>query len=98
MWFRRLGVIDAVSMETISSHVFVSLQGKVFPKLRKRSSAARLIEQDGSSEEQTAADYVFRLVYPGCRHDASKSSVHAAVHAGTELRCWMSCCFLPVMW
>ncbi len=48
------------------------LQGKVFPKLKKRSSAARLIDQDGNGEEQTAADYVFRIVYPGYRHDASE--------------------------
>lgn len=48
------------------------LQGKVFPKLRKRSSAARLMEQDRNGEDQTAADYVFRIVYPGYRYDASK--------------------------
>uniref|UniRef100_A0A3B3DSF5 Small G protein signaling modulator 2 n=1 Tax=Oryzias melastigma TaxID=30732 RepID=A0A3B3DSF5_ORYME len=44
-------------------------KGKVFPKLRKRSSAARLIDQDRNSDEQTAADYVFRIVYPGYRYD-----------------------------
>uniref|UniRef100_A0A3B3TMC4 Small G protein signaling modulator 2 n=1 Tax=Poecilia latipinna TaxID=48699 RepID=A0A3B3TMC4_9TELE len=44
-------------------------KGKVFPKLRKRSSAARLMEQDRNGEEQTAADYVFRIVYPGYRYD-----------------------------
>lgn len=44
----------------------------MFPKLRKRSSAARLIDQDRNGEEQTAADYVFRIVYPGYRYDASK--------------------------
>lgn len=47
-------------------------QGKVFPKLRKRSSTARLTEQDRNGEEQTAADYVFRIVYPGYRYDASE--------------------------
>ncbi|XP_021180310.2 small G protein signaling modulator 2 isoform X4 [Fundulus heteroclitus] len=46
-------------------------KGKVFPKLRKRSSAARLMEQDRNGEEQTAADYVFRIVYPGYRYDAN---------------------------
>uniref|UniRef100_A0A8P4KGW9 RUN domain-containing protein n=1 Tax=Dicentrarchus labrax TaxID=13489 RepID=A0A8P4KGW9_DICLA len=46
-------------------------KGKVFPKLRKRSSAARLIDQDRNGEEETAADYVFRIVYPGYRYDAS---------------------------
>uniref|UniRef100_A0A3P9IQJ2 Small G protein signaling modulator 2 n=1 Tax=Oryzias latipes TaxID=8090 RepID=A0A3P9IQJ2_ORYLA len=47
-------------------------KGKVFPKLRKRSSAARLIDQDRNIEEQTAADYVFRIVYPGYRYDSEK--------------------------
>ncbi|XP_019114928.2 small G protein signaling modulator 2 isoform X3 [Larimichthys crocea] len=46
-------------------------KGKVFPKLRKRSSAARLLDQDRNSEEETAADYVFRIVYPGYRYDAN---------------------------
>uniref|UniRef100_A0A3Q3IBT0 Rab-GAP TBC domain-containing protein n=1 Tax=Monopterus albus TaxID=43700 RepID=A0A3Q3IBT0_MONAL len=43
-------------------------KGKVFPKLRKRSSTARLTDQDKNGEEQTAADYVFRIVYPGYHH------------------------------
>uniref|UniRef100_H3C3A9 Small G protein signaling modulator 2 n=1 Tax=Tetraodon nigroviridis TaxID=99883 RepID=H3C3A9_TETNG len=46
-------------------------KGKVFPKLRKRSSTARLLDQDSNDEEQTAADYVFRIVYPGYRYDAN---------------------------
>ncbi|CAN9510993.1 unnamed protein product [Ophioblennius macclurei] len=46
-------------------------KGKVFPKLRKRSSSARLMEQDRNGDEQTAADYVFRIVYPGYRYDAN---------------------------
>uniref|UniRef100_A0A8C5E753 Small G protein signaling modulator 2 n=2 Tax=Gouania willdenowi TaxID=441366 RepID=A0A8C5E753_GOUWI len=49
-------------------------KGKVFPKLKKRSSSVRLLEQD--SEEQTAADYVFRIVYPGYRHDAITINYH----------------------
>uniref|UniRef100_A0A3Q1ARF7 Small G protein signaling modulator 2 n=1 Tax=Amphiprion ocellaris TaxID=80972 RepID=A0A3Q1ARF7_AMPOC len=51
-------------------------KGKVFPKLRKRSSTARLIDQDRSDEEQTAADYVFRIVYPGYRYDAITINYH----------------------
>uniref|UniRef100_A0A672LBP7 Small G protein signaling modulator 2 n=1 Tax=Sinocyclocheilus grahami TaxID=75366 RepID=A0A672LBP7_SINGR len=46
-------------------------KGKVFPKLRKRNSMARLVDQDGDGEEQIAADYVFRIVYPGHRHDSN---------------------------
>ncbi|KTG44224.1 hypothetical protein cypCar_00006357 [Cyprinus carpio] len=45
-------------------------KGKVFPKLRKRNSSARLVDQDGVVEEQIAADYVFRIVYPGHRQDS----------------------------
>uniref|UniRef100_A0A8C2ADA1 Small G protein signaling modulator 2 n=1 Tax=Cyprinus carpio TaxID=7962 RepID=A0A8C2ADA1_CYPCA len=47
-------------------------KGKVFPKLRKRNSSARLVDQDGVVEEQIAADYVFRIVYPGHRQDSSE--------------------------
>ncbi|KAI2656115.1 Small G protein signaling modulator 2 [Labeo rohita] len=50
--------------------------GKVFPKLRKRNSTARLVDQDGDGEEQIAADYVFRIVYPGHRHDSITINYH----------------------
>uniref|UniRef100_A0A8C9V4L6 Small G protein signaling modulator 2 n=1 Tax=Scleropages formosus TaxID=113540 RepID=A0A8C9V4L6_SCLFO len=46
-------------------------KGKVFPKLKKRNSTARLVEQDAAAEEEVAADYVFRIVYPGHRHDST---------------------------
>ncbi|XP_051520996.1 small G protein signaling modulator 2-like isoform X1 [Myxocyprinus asiaticus] len=47
-------------------------KGKVFPKLRKRNNTARLVDQDGGDgEEQIAADYVFRIVYPGHCHDST---------------------------
>ncbi|XP_039526545.1 small G protein signaling modulator 2 isoform X1 [Pimephales promelas] len=46
-------------------------KGKVFPKLRKKNSTARLVDQDVDGEEQIAADYVFRIVYPGHRHDST---------------------------
>ncbi|XP_019906223.2 small G protein signaling modulator 2 isoform X1 [Esox lucius] len=46
-------------------------KGKVFPKLRKRTSTVRLLDQEGPGEEQTAADYVFRIVYPGHNHDSA---------------------------
>ncbi|TSN39351.1 Small G protein signaling modulator 2 [Bagarius yarrelli] len=45
-------------------------KGKVFPKLRKRNSTARLVDQD-SDDEPVAADYVFRIVYPGHRHEST---------------------------
>ncbi|KAL2096156.1 hypothetical protein ACEWY4_008304 [Coilia grayii] len=46
-------------------------KGKVFPKLRKRNSTARMVEGDGEGDEQVAADYVFRIVYPGYRQDSN---------------------------
>ncbi|KAG7263769.1 hypothetical protein CRUP_008707 [Coryphaenoides rupestris] len=55
----------------IGVNLLVWVWGKVFPKLKKRSSTARLLEQDLSGEEQTAADYVFRIVYPGHRLDST---------------------------
>uniref|UniRef100_A0A8C2AC06 Small G protein signaling modulator 2 n=1 Tax=Cyprinus carpio TaxID=7962 RepID=A0A8C2AC06_CYPCA len=51
-------------------------KGKVFPKLRKRNSSARLVDQDGVVEEQIAADYVFRIVYPGHRQDSITINYH----------------------
>uniref|UniRef100_A0A8C6SPM5 Small G protein signaling modulator 2 n=1 Tax=Neogobius melanostomus TaxID=47308 RepID=A0A8C6SPM5_9GOBI len=75
-------------------------KGKVFPKLRKRSSAARLLDQDRPGDEKTAADYVFRIVYPGYRYDAnlgdgsemggSPSSWQQSEAANPELAC-ISC-------
>ncbi|XP_029111187.1 small G protein signaling modulator 2 isoform X1 [Scleropages formosus] len=51
-------------------------KGKVFPKLKKRNSTARLVEQDAAAEEEVAADYVFRIVYPGHRHDSITINYH----------------------
>uniref|UniRef100_A0A8C7G7C6 Small G protein signaling modulator 2 n=1 Tax=Oncorhynchus kisutch TaxID=8019 RepID=A0A8C7G7C6_ONCKI len=51
-----------------------SQRGKVFPKVRKRTSTVRLVDQEG--EEQTAADYVFRIVYPGHHHDSMTINYH----------------------
>uniref|UniRef100_A0A8C5FRX4 Small G protein signaling modulator 2 n=1 Tax=Gadus morhua TaxID=8049 RepID=A0A8C5FRX4_GADMO len=65
-------------------------KGKVFPKLKKRSSTARLLEQDLSGEEQTAADYVFRIVYPGHRLDSSEYSPSSWQQA--ELTSHLSSC------
>lgn len=69
-------------------------QGKVFPKLRKRSSTARLIDQDRNGEEQTAADYVFRIVYPGYRYDASElgKKRRLPVAPCADHRCFLNLC------
>lgn len=39
-------------------------QGKVFPKLRKRSPQGSS-ESASDKEEEEATDYVFRIIYPG---------------------------------
>lgn len=45
-------------------------QGKVFPKLRKRTSMRSMdVEEMGTGR---AADYVFRIIYPGHRHEHSE--------------------------
>ncbi|XP_035240703.1 small G protein signaling modulator 2 isoform X1 [Anguilla anguilla] len=51
-------------------------KGKVFPKLRKRNSTARLGGEEVGREEEVAADYVFRIVYPGHRHESITINYH----------------------
>ncbi|XP_042271189.1 small G protein signaling modulator 2 isoform X4 [Thunnus albacares] len=63
-------------------------KGKVFPKLRKRNSTARLIDQDRNGEEQTAADYVFRIVYPGYRYDANHGEMMEMQGFGSSPSSW----------
>uniref|UniRef100_A0A8L0DMP9 Small G protein signaling modulator 2 n=1 Tax=Oncorhynchus mykiss TaxID=8022 RepID=A0A8L0DMP9_ONCMY len=78
-------------------------KGKVFPKLRKRTSTARLIDQEGEEqtarlvdqegEEQTAADYVFRIVYPGRHHDSTyMGGSPSSWQQGAECTSHMSSC------
>uniref|UniRef100_A0A6Q2ZKH2 Small G protein signaling modulator 2 n=1 Tax=Esox lucius TaxID=8010 RepID=A0A6Q2ZKH2_ESOLU len=72
-------------------------KGKVFPKLRKRTSTVRLLDQEGPGEEQTAADYVFRIVYPGHNHDSGdrkctllyKLYTHCFTHLCKMLYVWI---------
>uniref|UniRef100_A0A8C5F212 Small G protein signaling modulator 2 n=1 Tax=Gopherus evgoodei TaxID=1825980 RepID=A0A8C5F212_9SAUR len=47
-------------------------KGKVFPKLRKRNSN-KSVELEEMPHEESATDYVFRIIYPGHRHDNSKT-------------------------
>uniref|UniRef100_A0A8C6V8M0 Small G protein signaling modulator 2 n=1 Tax=Naja naja TaxID=35670 RepID=A0A8C6V8M0_NAJNA len=48
-------------------------KGKVFPKLRKRNSYNRSMDmEEMPSVMETATDYVFRIIYPGHRHENSK--------------------------
>lgn len=51
-------------------HLPLLPQGKVFPKLRKRSSIRSVdMEEMGMGR---ATDYVFRIIYPGHRHEHSE--------------------------
>uniref|UniRef100_A0A8C6SNL8 Small G protein signaling modulator 2 n=1 Tax=Neogobius melanostomus TaxID=47308 RepID=A0A8C6SNL8_9GOBI len=79
-------------------------KGKVFPKLRKRSSAARLLDQDRPGDEKTAADYVFRIVYPGYRYDTLCYTylqplpfASCDIDWSMPLRCWDPAVCLPVV-
>lgn len=51
-------------------HPTPPLQGKVFPRLRKRSSLRSVDAEDVSTGRAT--DYVFRIIYPGHRHEHSE--------------------------
>ncbi|XP_068945738.1 small G protein signaling modulator 2 isoform X3 [Petaurus breviceps papuanus] len=45
-------------------------KGKVFPRLRKRNSTMRSVDlEETVMDEGRATDYVFRIVYPGHRHE-----------------------------
>uniref|UniRef100_A0A6I8NQG7 Small G protein signaling modulator 2 n=1 Tax=Ornithorhynchus anatinus TaxID=9258 RepID=A0A6I8NQG7_ORNAN len=46
-------------------------KGKVFPKLRKRNSTMRSVDLEEMMDEGRATDYVFRIIYPGHRHEHS---------------------------
>uniref|UniRef100_A0ABM5EMM9 Small G protein signaling modulator 2 isoform X2 n=1 Tax=Pogona vitticeps TaxID=103695 RepID=A0ABM5EMM9_9SAUR len=49
-------------------------KGKVFPKLRKRNSHHRSMEvEDVPTALGASTDYVFRIIYPGHRHDNTAS-------------------------
>ncbi|XP_048679744.2 small G protein signaling modulator 2 isoform X3 [Caretta caretta] len=47
-------------------------KGKVFPKLRKRNSN-KSVDLEEMPYEESATDYVFRIIYPGHRHDNTAS-------------------------
>lgn len=46
----------------------------MFPKLRKRNSY-RSVDLEEMPAEDTSTDYVFRIIYPGHKHDNSKCFV-----------------------
>lgn len=48
------------------------LQGKVFPKLRKRSPQGSSESTSSDKEDDEATDYVFRIIYPGTQSEFGK--------------------------
>ena len=50
----------------------VFLQGKVFPKLRKRSPQGSSESTSSDKEDDEATDYVFRIIYPGTQSELGK--------------------------
>ena len=54
----------------LTTHPTPPRQGKVFPRLRKRSSLRSVDAEDVSTGRAT--DYVFRIIYPGHRHEHSE--------------------------
>lgn len=47
-------------------------QGKVFPKLRKRSPQGSAESTSSDKEDEEATDYVFRIIYPGMQSEFGK--------------------------
>ncbi|KAM9597163.1 small G protein signaling modulator 2 isoform 3-T3 [Trichechus inunguis] len=63
-------------------------KGKVFPKLRKRSSMRSVdVEEMGMGQ---ATDYVFRIVYPGHRHEHNAGDMIEMQGFGPSLPAWHS--------
>ncbi|XP_067394123.1 small G protein signaling modulator 2 isoform X2 [Emydura macquarii macquarii] len=50
-------------------------KGKVFPKLRKRNSN-KSVDLEEMPDEESATDYVFRIIYPGHRHENITINYH----------------------
>ncbi|XP_043439378.1 small G protein signaling modulator 2 isoform X2 [Prionailurus bengalensis] len=61
-------------------------KGKVFPKLRKRSSLRTVdVEEMGTGR---ATDYVFRIIYPGHRHEHNAGDMIEMQGFGPGLPTW----------
>ncbi|XP_026890465.1 small G protein signaling modulator 2 isoform X12 [Acinonyx jubatus] len=61
-------------------------KGKVFPKLRKRSSMRTVdVEEMGTGR---ATDYVFRIIYPGHRHEHNAGDMIEMQGFGPGLPTW----------
>ncbi|KAM3854683.1 small G protein signaling modulator 2 isoform 7-T7 [Vipera latastei] len=64
-------------------------KGKVFPKLRKRNSHNRSMDmEEVPSVMETATDYVFRIIYPGHRHENNINDISEMQGYGAGLFSW----------
>uniref|UniRef100_A0A8P0SWU7 Serine racemase n=1 Tax=Canis lupus familiaris TaxID=9615 RepID=A0A8P0SWU7_CANLF len=61
-------------------------KGKVFPKLRKRSSMRTVDVEDMGTRQAT--DYVFRIIYPGHRHEHNAGDMIEMQGFGPSLPAW----------
>uniref|UniRef100_A0A8C6CZL5 Small G protein signaling modulator 2 n=1 Tax=Moschus moschiferus TaxID=68415 RepID=A0A8C6CZL5_MOSMO len=61
-------------------------KGKVFPRLRKRSSLRSVDAEDVSMGRAT--DYVFRIIYPGHRHEHNAGDMIEMQGFGPSLPAW----------
>ncbi|XP_054143080.1 small G protein signaling modulator 2 isoform X4 [Melozone crissalis] len=62
-------------------------KGKVFPKLRKRNSN-KSVDLEEMPAEDTSTDYVFRIIYPGHKHDNNTSEMLEMQGFGANLLSW----------
>ncbi|KAM8991514.1 small G protein signaling modulator 2 isoform 7-T7 [Ara ararauna] len=62
-------------------------KGKVFPKLRKRNSN-KSVDLEETPAEDTCTDYVFRIIYPGHKHDNNNSDMLEMQGFGANLLSW----------
>ncbi|XP_037736288.1 small G protein signaling modulator 2 isoform X6 [Chelonia mydas] len=62
-------------------------KGKVFPKLRKRNSN-KSVDLEEMPCEESATDYVFRIIYPGHRHDNNSGDMIEMQGFGASLLSW----------
>ncbi|XP_017678156.1 PREDICTED: small G protein signaling modulator 2 isoform X5 [Lepidothrix coronata] len=62
-------------------------KGKVFPKLRKRNSN-KSVDMEEVPAEDTSTDYVFRIIYPGHKHDNNSGEMIEMQGFGANLLSW----------
>ncbi|XP_014736648.1 PREDICTED: small G protein signaling modulator 2 isoform X5 [Sturnus vulgaris] len=62
-------------------------KGKVFPKLRKRNSN-KSVDLEEMPAEDTSTDYVFRIIYPGHKHDNNTSEMIEMQGFGANVLSW----------